>query len=43
MFRQNDKAVVVVQNSLDTICQRDSCVTAVSEYLDACGDIGYVR
>ena len=31
-----------IQGSLNQICQRDSCKSAVSEYLDACQDIGNV-
>ena len=31
-----------IQQSLNQICQRDSCKSAVSEYLDACQDIGNV-
>ena len=42
IFSENDEAAVVVQNSLGTICQHDSCVTAVSKYLDACRAIGDV-
>ena len=35
-------ANVTVQNNLNTICQQSSCRNVVSEYLDACGDIGDV-
>ena len=42
LLSKDASATVTVQNNLNTICQQSSCRNVVSEYLDACGDIGDV-
>ena len=37
-----DGMVTTLADSLNQICQQDSCKNAVSEYLEACEDIGDV-
>ena len=38
----DDDIITTLQENLNEICRRDSCKAAVSEYLDACKDIGIV-
>ena len=42
LLSEDASATANVQNNLNTICQQSSCRNVVSEYLDACGDVGDV-
>lgn len=41
-FSRSAEATAVIQQNLNQICQRQSCKNVVSEYLDACVDMGTV-
>ena len=41
-FHEDGTIIATVEDSLNQICQQETCMAAVSEYLDACKDIGTV-
>ena len=42
-FDDDSNDIAALRENLNQICQRESCKSAVSEYLEACGDTRSVR